>query len=100
MYLIKFGHPTRSERRRGIRQQAHVAGTLDRSGHNTLFTGVEAGLLTALDLAVGGHVTTQVFAVFVIHKCRSVAGLEDDFRFNEETFERVIRDYNTKDLAI
>lgn len=28
------------------------------------------------------------------------AGLEDDFRYNEETFERVIRDYNTKDLAI
>lgn len=27
-------------------------------------------------------------------------GLEDDFRFNEETFERVIRDYNTRDLAI
>ncbi|MEQ9638622.1 MAG: phytanoyl-CoA dioxygenase family protein [Alphaproteobacteria bacterium] len=28
------------------------------------------------------------------------AGLEDDFRFNDATFERVIRDYNTKDLAI
>ncbi len=28
------------------------------------------------------------------------AGLEDEFRFNDETFERVIRDYNTKDLAI
>ena len=28
------------------------------------------------------------------------AGLEDDFRFNDETFDRVIRDYNTKDLAI
>lgn len=27
-------------------------------------------------------------------------GLEDDFRFNDETFERVIRDYNTRDLAI
>ncbi len=27
-------------------------------------------------------------------------GLEDDFRFNDETFEAVIRDYNTKDLAI
>jgi hypothetical protein len=27
-------------------------------------------------------------------------GLEGDFRFNEETFERVIRDYNTRDLAI
>jgi hypothetical protein len=28
------------------------------------------------------------------------SGLEDDFRCNDETFERVIRDYNTKDLAI
>ena len=28
------------------------------------------------------------------------AGLEDDFLFNDETFERVIRDYYTKDLAI
>ena len=28
------------------------------------------------------------------------AGLEDDFVFNADTFERVIRDYNTKDLAI
>ena len=27
-------------------------------------------------------------------------GLEDDFRFNDETFERVIRDYNLNDLAI
>ena len=28
------------------------------------------------------------------------AGLEDDFRFDEETFERVIRNYNLNDLAI
>jgi ectoine hydroxylase-related dioxygenase (phytanoyl-CoA dioxygenase family) len=28
------------------------------------------------------------------------AGLEDQFRFTPETFESVIRDYNTKDLAI
>ena len=28
------------------------------------------------------------------------AGLEDQFRFTPETFDRVIRDYNTKDLAI
>lgn len=28
------------------------------------------------------------------------AGLEDEFRFTPETFDRVIRDYNTKDLAI
>lgn len=28
------------------------------------------------------------------------AGLEDDFRFGDDTVERVIRDYNTRDLAI
>ena len=28
------------------------------------------------------------------------AGLEAEYRFTPETFERVIRDYNTKDLAI
>jgi hypothetical protein len=28
------------------------------------------------------------------------AGLEDDFRLNDATFERVIKDYNAKDLAI
>jgi hypothetical protein len=28
------------------------------------------------------------------------AGLEDDFRYGDEAFERVLRDYNTKDLAI
>jgi len=28
------------------------------------------------------------------------AGKEDEFRFNDTTFETVIRDYNTKDLAI
>ena len=27
-------------------------------------------------------------------------GQEDAFRFTPETFDRVIRDYNTKDLAI
>ena len=31
---------------------------------------------------------------------RPFDGLEDEFRYNDETFERVIRDYNTKDLAI
>ena len=28
------------------------------------------------------------------------AGLEDDFRWSPETYERVIRDYNLKDLGI
>jgi hypothetical protein len=27
-------------------------------------------------------------------------GLEDDFRFNDDTFERIIRDYNTRDIFI
>ena len=31
---------------------------------------------------------------------RPFDGLEERFRYNDETFERVIRDYNTKDLAI
>ncbi len=31
---------------------------------------------------------------------RPFAGQEDRFRYNDETCERVIRDYNTKDLAI
>ena len=31
---------------------------------------------------------------------RPFEGLEERFRYNDETFERVIRDYNTKDLAI
>lgn len=31
---------------------------------------------------------------------RPFAGLEDQYRLTGETFERVIRDYNTRDLAI
>ncbi len=31
---------------------------------------------------------------------RPFAGQEDRFRYNDETYERVLRDYNTKDLAI
>ena len=31
---------------------------------------------------------------------RPFAGREDDFQFNEATFEKVIRDYNLYDLAI
>ena len=31
---------------------------------------------------------------------RPFAGLEDQFRYNDETYERVIRDYNLKDLPI
>jgi hypothetical protein len=34
------------------------------------------------------------------YKYKPFAGQEDAFRFNEATFDSVIRDYNTKDLAI
>lgn len=34
------------------------------------------------------------------YRYQPFVGLEDDFRFDDEVFERVIRDYNTKDLAI
>ncbi len=34
------------------------------------------------------------------YRYRPFVGLEDAFRFDDETFERVIRDYNMKDLAI
>jgi hypothetical protein len=31
---------------------------------------------------------------------RPFEGLEDDFRWNAKTFERVVRDYNLEDLVI
>ncbi len=34
------------------------------------------------------------------YRYQPFAGLEDDYRFTDETFQRVIRDYNLKDLAI
>jgi ectoine hydroxylase-related dioxygenase (phytanoyl-CoA dioxygenase family) len=34
------------------------------------------------------------------YRYQPFVGLEDDYRWNEVTFERVIRDYNVKDLAI
>ncbi len=34
------------------------------------------------------------------YRYQPFAGLEDDFRFNDETYARIIPDYNTKDLAI
>jgi hypothetical protein len=36
----------------------------------------------------------------VPYRYQPFAGLEDDFRCTDEVFERVIRDYNTRDLAI
>lgn len=34
------------------------------------------------------------------HRYEPFVGFEDDIRFNDDTFERVIRDYNLKDIAI
>ena len=42
----------------------------------------------------------QAFPDERVFTYRPFAGQEDRFRFTPETFDRVIRDYNTKDLAI
>lgn len=42
----------------------------------------------------------QAFPAEPVFRYQPFIGLEDRFRFTPETFERVIRDYNTKDLAI
>jgi ectoine hydroxylase-related dioxygenase (phytanoyl-CoA dioxygenase family) len=42
----------------------------------------------------------QAFPDAPVFHYQPFAGLEDQFRFTPETFDRVIRDYNTKDLSI
>ncbi|MBM86275.1 MAG: phytanoyl-CoA dioxygenase [Rhodospirillaceae bacterium] len=42
----------------------------------------------------------QHFAQEVPFDYRPFRQIKDDFRFNDETFNRVIKDYNTRDLAI
>ena len=42
----------------------------------------------------------QAFPNEPVFAYRPFSGQEDQFRFTRETFDRVIRDYNTKDLAI
>jgi hypothetical protein len=42
----------------------------------------------------------QAFPDESVFKYQPFIGLEDQFRFTPETLDRVIRDYNTKDLAI
>ena len=42
----------------------------------------------------------QAFPDEPVFTYRPFSGREDEFRFTAETFDRVIRDYNTKDLAI
>lgn len=51
-------------------------------------------------IAVGIDARRQYFPDEEPFRYQPFVGLEDDFRFNDETFESVIRDYNTKDLAI
>ncbi|GGC65430.1 hypothetical protein GCM10011504_49300 [Siccirubricoccus deserti] len=42
----------------------------------------------------------QAFPDEPVFSYQPFAGLQDQFRFTPETFDRVIRDYNTKDLSI
>jgi ectoine hydroxylase-related dioxygenase (phytanoyl-CoA dioxygenase family) len=51
-------------------------------------------------IAVAIDARRQHFGDEEPYRYQPFAGLEDDFRFDEATFERVIRDYNTRDLAI
>ncbi len=51
-------------------------------------------------IAVAVDARRQRFPEEAAYRYRPFDGLEDDFRLNDETFERVIRDYNTRDLAI
>jgi len=51
-------------------------------------------------IAVAVDARRQHFPDEEPYRYEPFAGLEDDFRFDDESFERVIRDYNTRDLAI
>ncbi len=51
-------------------------------------------------IAVAIDARRQRFAEETPFRYRPFAGLEEEFRCNEVTFARVIRDYNTKDLTI
>jgi hypothetical protein len=51
-------------------------------------------------IAVAIDARRQHFPGEAPYRYQPFAGLEDDFRYGDETFERVIRDYNTRDLAI
>ncbi|MCY3620922.1 MAG: phytanoyl-CoA dioxygenase family protein [Gammaproteobacteria bacterium] len=51
-------------------------------------------------IAVGIDARRQRFPDEQPYRYHPFAGLEDDFRWSPETYERVIRDYNTKDLGI
>ena len=51
-------------------------------------------------IAVAIDARAQQFPDETPYHYQPFAGLEDDYRWNDETFERVIRDYSSKDLAI
>lgn len=51
-------------------------------------------------IAVGIDARRQRFPDEEPYRYQPFAGLEGDFRWSPETYERVIRDYNTKDLGI
>lgn len=51
-------------------------------------------------IAVGIDARRQRFPDEEPYRYQPFAGLEDDYRWSPETYERVIRDYNTKDLGI
>ena len=51
-------------------------------------------------IAVAIDARRQLFTDEQSYSYTPFVGLEDDYRFNEQTFERIIRDYNTRDLAI
>ena len=51
-------------------------------------------------IAVGIDARRQRFPDEEPYRYQPFAGLESDFRWSPETYERVIRDYNTKDLGI
>ena len=54
----------------------------------------------AVVIAVAIDARRQHFPDEVPFRYQPFLGLEADFSYNDETFERVIRDYNTRDLAI
>src|SRR5688572_32022340 len=57
----------RSARRRGVRQQRHLAGVLDRAGNLTLLLGAHPGDPAGTDLAPVGDELPQQGGVFVIN---------------------------------
>jgi CRISPR/Cas system CMR-associated protein Cmr3 (group 5 of RAMP superfamily) len=51
-------------------------------------------------IAVAIDARAQYFPNETRYCYQPFVGLEEDYRWNDDTFERVIRNYSTKDLAI